>query len=136
VLTHTSPPSDFGDKQGMVEGKYYVTAPVYDPAFPGIGSLYSAILSDAIARHRRASGFDVAHFGGASTGGGNAKCSEEGSRAERVVSAHRSYGRFDDLAALADIGHTHFGNPSSAEHIHAVQAPAASDHRPLAPCDI
>ena len=43
--------------------KYYVTAQPVDASAPlGIAAIYRAILCDAIARHRRMCGFDLAYL--------------------------------------------------------------------------
>lgn len=107
----------------MAKPKYYVTTPVYNAATaPQAGFLYSSILCDAIARHWRNCGFEVAHFVGVDAHDGNLEGSGEQPGSERAVSVQRNYGRFEAIAKLADIHHTRLGRLASDDHIHAVQS--------------
>jgi methionyl-tRNA synthetase len=95
-------------KRDLAKHKYYVTSLSGGIASQAGHSLYTAILSDAIARHRRMTRFDVAHFvahdlraAGAGHGG-----------------SRRGLG---EAARLADIQPTHFEDTSSREHACAVE---------------
>lgn len=107
----------------MAEPKYYVTTPMYDAATaPRIGFLYSAILCDAIARHRRGCGFQVAHFIGVDLHDENLEVSSKPSGSDRAITVKRNQSTFEEFAKLADIQYTHFGSISSDDHIRAVQS--------------
>ncbi len=108
--------------EGMAKAKYYLTTPVYDATVsPRIEILFTAILGDAIARHRRMCGFDVAHVVAPDTRTVMLQGFLNRSRNERTVSFERNYRKFEELARLANTNATDFGSVSSAEHTHAVQ---------------
>jgi methionyl-tRNA synthetase len=112
----------FGYKQGMAKTKYYVTTPVYDAASPPrVGTLYTAILGDAIARHKRMCGFDVAHHIGFDAHGGQVDGAGERPSTGHRGSLERNSEAFEQLLKRSDICCTHFSLGSSAQHISAVQ---------------
>lgn len=87
----------------MAKHKYYVTTPARTGAADdNINGFYTAILGDAIARHRRMTGFDVAHFASSNM---------------NIETGNRSFG---DLEQLLDIHPTHVPDIASPDHIRAV----------------
>lgn len=102
----------------MANPKYYVTTPAHDPASTPTAWLYTAILGDAIARHRHMCGFDVVHFVGTHTSRVSLPYSPEGALGKRIASTPPNQKRFDKLAAHADIL---CDTISSDEHTRAVQ---------------
>ena len=70
----------------MSKPKYYLTTPIYDAtSSPQIECVYTAVLCDAIARHKRICGFNVAQFIGADTHGVNLEFPEERIGAARTA---------------------------------------------------
>jgi methionyl-tRNA synthetase len=105
----------------MSKPKYYLTTPVYDAASePQIGSLYTAILCDTIARHKRMCGFEIAHFMGGQTHGVSPENTEKRTGTAQASSLQRHEREFEELLNLADVHCTHFERAGSAGHILAV----------------
>ncbi len=106
----------------MSKPKYYLSTPIHSAALePQIGSLYSAILCDAIARHKRMCGFDVAHFMSAESQASNPENGEQRAEAGRAASLHRGYKPFAELLNLVNVHGTHFQYTGSPEHVLAVE---------------
>jgi methionyl-tRNA synthetase len=106
----------------MSKLKYYVTTAVYEAgAGPLVGSLYTAVLCDAIARHKRMCGFDVAHFVGADRHGVNLEPADDGTAAVRAASLQQDCRMYEELLSRLDIHCTHFQYTYSPEHILAVE---------------
>lgn len=106
----------------MANPKYYVTTPVHDVAMGvQIGSLYTAILGDAIARHRRMCGFDVAFLIGTATRGGNFPKPSAPGEVAGAASVKRDNKKVDERLNLANVHATHFEHAYSAKHIQAVE---------------
>lgn len=106
----------------MANPKYYVAAPIYDASCPSqLADLYSAIFSDAIARHKRMCGFDVACVGGLETHGLNLK-EFRPLRDHHAVSMRGNWAEFRKSLDLANIRHSNFAEVSIATHSEAVQA--------------
>lgn len=119
----------------ILKSKYYVTTPVFDTASaPQIGFLYAAIQCDAIARHKRMTGFEVAHFAGADTHGANLEHAQERLGAERATGLERNEKEFEELLNLADVHPTHFQRTYSPEHVRGVETLLAQTlrHSPMA----
>ena len=107
----------------MAHSKFYLTTPVFDASFaPNIGSLYTAILGDAIARHRRMCGFDVAFLMGTDTHRASGADSFQNSKAGQTDSVDENARRFSELARMAGVRSTHFEHAYSREHAQAVEA--------------
>jgi methionyl-tRNA synthetase len=105
----------------MSKPKYYLTTPVFDAAFaPQIGFVYTAILCDAIARHKRMCGFDVAHFIGMDTHGVSLSSTEKQTETPRGSALRQNCRRFEELLNLVDVHCTHFRRTPSPEHILAI----------------
>ena len=106
----------------MSKRKYYLTAPVYDAqSAPDIQSLYSAVLCDAIARHKRMCGRDVAYFSGTDAHGADLASSEERGGTERAAALQRNDKKHRELLQTVDVHPTHLQRSGSAEHVLAVQ---------------
>lgn len=106
----------------MSETKYYLTTPVYDLAAPAEnGPLYTAILGDTIARHKRMCGFDVAHLGAADSHGMKVEDFSERSGEALATVVEQNWRKLEEFSRLAEIGCTHFSWIWSAEHIRAAQ---------------
>jgi methionyl-tRNA synthetase len=105
---------------GPVPMKFYVTTQIYDAASsPSIESIYRAVLGDAIARHRRMCGFDVAHLTGTNTPGRRAELGENSWPISALVTQNAQVHK--DILKHLDVHGTHFISTDSAEHTHAVQ---------------
>jgi methionyl-tRNA synthetase len=102
----------------MAKAPYYLTAPVYDAAAPpSIESLYAWVFCDAVARHKRLSGFDVAYLRTVDTHDFVGK----ESRDERGAAVSRNYVAFQQLSQIANIDCTHSSLLPSENHIRAIQ---------------
>ena len=88
----------------MSKPKYYLTTPVYDADWSRRSVPYTAVLSDAIARHKRMCGFDVAHFLGADIHGMSLKNPEE-RKALRKRLLQRNDEKFEEFLKLVDVPH-------------------------------
>jgi methionyl-tRNA synthetase len=106
----------------MAKQKYYVTTGVYDAAAPpSLGSVYTAILADAIARHRRMCAFDVAHLVAADVHGHFADRADQPSADPAAAAFQQNFRRYKDLLELADVHNTHSQRTYATENIAAVQ---------------
>jgi methionyl-tRNA synthetase len=106
----------------MAKTKYYLTTPIHDATSePDLGTLYTAILCDAIARHKRMCAFDVATFIGTDTRGWSVAPWEESAGDARAASLQRKFKKFEGLLNLVDVRCTHFQGTESAENIRGVQ---------------
>jgi methionyl-tRNA synthetase len=116
----------------MAKPVYYLTAPVYDAAAAAsLGSLYSWILCDAVARHKGMLGFEAVQFAGVETHGvgvdGARKAAVEDRGAKpagdgRAAAIKENYGALQELAELADIPWAQFARTSSPQLVRGVQA--------------
>jgi methionyl-tRNA synthetase len=107
----------------MAYSKYYLTTPVFDASFaPNIGSLYTAILGDAIARHRRMCGYDVAFWMGTDTHRASDADTSQNSKAGETDSIDANDRKFSELLRLAGVHNTLFQHAYSREHARAVDA--------------
>src|SRR5271170_4292325 len=96
----------------MSKPKYYLATLIYKGASePPAGSLYTAVLCDAIARHKRMCGFDVAHFTGVDNEVRDGKTTAD--RAEGSGVPH--------LLNLVDVRGTFSWSRGSARHVLAVE---------------
>jgi methionyl-tRNA synthetase len=102
----------------MAKAAYYLTAPVYDAAVPpSLESLYAWVFSDAVARHKRLSGFDVAYLRTVDTHGFVGQESHD----QRASAVSRNYVAFQQLSQIANIDSTHSSLLPSENHIRAIQ---------------
>jgi methionyl-tRNA synthetase len=112
-----SPPSAPKDKP-----KFYLTTPIYYAnSRPHVGSAYTTIVCDVIARYKRMCGFDVAYLTGTDEHGVNIERAAEakGITPQQLVDANEAI--FRDLWKLLGITHTDFIRTTSAEHARAVE---------------
>lgn len=102
--------------------KFYLTTPLYYPnARPHVGSAYTTIACDAIARYKRMCGYDVAFLTGTD---------EHGEKLERAAAAAgmsppdfvaEKRELFRDLWKLLGIDYTHFVYTDQPDHVKSVQ---------------
>jgi len=112
-----SPPSAPKDKP-----KFYLTTPIYYAnSRPHVGSAYTTIVCDVIARYKRMCGYDVAYLTGTDEHGVNIERAAEakGITPQQLVDANEAI--FRDLWKLLGITHTDFIRTTSAEHARAVE---------------
>jgi methionyl-tRNA synthetase len=101
--------------------KFYLTTPLYYAnARPHVGSAYSTIVCDAIARYKRMRGFEVAYLTGTDEHGENIAraAAKLGISPKELVD--RNSRVFRDLWKLLDISCTHFIRTTSPEHLNSV----------------
>ena len=102
--------------------KYYLTTPIYYAnSRPHVGSAYTTIVCDVIARYKRMCGCDVAYLTGTDEHGVNIERAAEklGILPQELVDRNQQI--FRDLWKLLDISYTHFIRTTSMEHARAVQ---------------
>jgi len=102
--------------------KFYLTTPIYYAnSRPHVGSAYTTIACDVIARHKRMCGFDVAYLTGTDEHGVNIERAAEklGVTPQQLVDKNQQI--FRDLWKLLGITYTDFVRTTSKEHAHAVQ---------------
>jgi methionyl-tRNA synthetase len=113
-MSPTSTPKD--------KPKFYLTTPIYYAnSRPHVGSAYTTIVCDAIARYKRMCGYDVAYLTGTDEHGVNIERAAEakGITPQQLVDANEAI--FRDLWKLLGITHTDFVRTTSAEHARAVE---------------
>jgi methionyl-tRNA synthetase len=113
-MSPTSAPKD--------KPKFYLTTPIYYAnSRPHVGSAYTTIVCDAIARYKRMCGYDVAYLTGTDEHGVNIERAAEakGITPQQLVDANEAI--FRDLWKLLGITHTDFIRTTSAEHARAVE---------------
>ena len=104
------------------KGKFYLTTPIYYAnSRPHVGSAYTTIVCDVIARYKRMCGYDVAYLTGTDEHGVNIERAAEakGITPQQLVDGNEAI--FRDLWKLLGITHTGFIRTTSAEHARAVQ---------------
>ncbi|HEY0704822.1 MAG TPA: methionine--tRNA ligase [Candidatus Acidoferrales bacterium] len=102
--------------------KYYLTTPIYYAnSRPHVGSAYTTIVCDVIARYKRMCGFDVAYLTGTDEHGVNIERAAEkaGITPQELVDKNEKI--FRDLWKLLGISITDFVRTTSDEHARAVQ---------------
>jgi methionyl-tRNA synthetase len=102
--------------------KYYLTTPIYYAnSRPHVGSAYTTIVCDVIARYKRMCGYDVAYLTGTDEHGVNIERAAEakGITPQKLVDQNEAI--FRDLWKLLGITHTDFIRTTSAEHAKAVE---------------
>ncbi len=101
--------------------KFYLTTPLYYAnARPHVGSAYSTLVCDTIARYKRLCGYDVAFLTGTDEYGENVQraAAQLGLAPQELVD--RNSHIFRDLWKLLGIEYTHFIRTTSPEHVHSV----------------
>ncbi len=101
--------------------KFYITTPLYYAnARPHVGSAYSTLVCDTIARYKRQCGCDVAFLTGTDEHGQNIEraAAKLGITPRQLVEQNSQI--FRDLWKLLDIRYTHFIRTTSPEHVRSV----------------
>src|ERR1700683_4250060 len=102
--------------------KYYVTTPIYYAnSRPHVGSAYTTIVCDVIARYKRMCGFDVAYLTGTDEHGVNIERAAEKLGISPADLVDRNQQIFRDLWKLLGITTTGFIRTTEPRHALAVQ---------------
>jgi methionyl-tRNA synthetase len=102
--------------------KFYLTTPIYYAnSRPHVGSAYTTIVCDVIARYKRMCGYEVAYLTGTDEHGVNIERAAEklGVTPQQLVDKNQQI--FRDLWKLLGISYTGFIRTTSPEHAKAVQ---------------
>src|SRR5277367_2466413 len=106
----------------MDKPKYYLTTPIYYAnSRPHVGSAYTTIVCDVIARYKRMCGYDVAYLTGTDEHGVNIERAAEKAGISPVELVDRNQKIFVELWKLLGIQYTHFIRTTSTIHARAVQ---------------
>ncbi len=106
----------------MTMNTFYLTTPIYYAnSRPHVGSAYTTIACDAIARYKRMCGYDVAYLTGTDEHGVNIERAAEKLGITPAELVDRNQKIFRDLWKLLGIQLTHFVRTTSTEHARAVQ---------------
>src|ERR1700683_4504663 len=100
--------------------KFYLTTPIYYAnSRPHVGSGYTTIVCDVIARYKRMCGFDVAYLTGTDEHGANIERAAEakGITPQQLVDTNEKI--FRDLWKLLGITNTDFVRTTSSLHARA-----------------
>jgi methionyl-tRNA synthetase len=102
--------------------KFYLTTPIYYAnARPHVGSAYTTLVADTIARFKRMQGYDVAFLTGTDEHGENiARAAAKAGITPREL-VDRNSAIFRGLWDQLGIGYTHFIRTTSADHLRAVR---------------
>ncbi len=102
--------------------KFYLTTPIYYAnSRPHVGSAYTTIVCDVIARYKRMCGYEVAYLTGTDEHGVNIERAAEKQGITPAELVNRNQQIFRDLWKLLGIQYTHFIRTTSTEHARAVQ---------------
>ena len=102
--------------------KFYLTTPIYYAnSRPHVGSAYTTIACDVIARYKRMCGYDVAYLTGTDEHGVNIERAAEKAGISPAELVGRNQKIFRDLWELLGIQYTHFIRTTSTIHARAVQ---------------
>jgi methionyl-tRNA synthetase len=102
--------------------KYYLTTPIYYAnSRPHVGSAYTTIVCDVIARHKRMCGFDVSYLTGTDEHGVNIERAAEKLGISPAELVDRNCKIFQELWKLLGIGYTNFIRTTSMQHARSVQ---------------
>jgi len=102
--------------------KYYLTTPIYYAnSRPHVGSAYTTIVCDVIARYKRMCGFDVAYLTGTDEHGVNIERAAEKLGVSPADLVDRNQQIFRDLWKLLGISYTDFVRTTEPRHAVAVQ---------------
>jgi methionyl-tRNA synthetase len=102
--------------------KYYLTTPIYYAnSRPHVGSAYTTIVCDVIARYKRMCGFDVAYLTGTDEHGVNIERAAERLGISPADLVDRNQQIFRDLWKLLGISYTDFVRTTEPRHAVAVQ---------------
>jgi methionyl-tRNA synthetase len=102
--------------------KFYLTTPIYYAnARPHVGSAYTTLVADTVARFKRMQGYDVAFLTGTDEHGENiARAAAKAGISPREL-VDRNSAIFRGLWDQLGIGYTHFVRTTSPEHLAAVR---------------
>jgi methionyl-tRNA synthetase len=102
--------------------KFYLTTPIYYAnARPHVGSAYTTLVADTVARFKRMQGYDVAFLTGTDEHGENiARAAAKAGITPREL-VDRNSAIFRGLWDQLGIGYTHFIRTTSTEHLRAVR---------------
>jgi len=102
--------------------KFYLTTPIYYAnSRPHVGSAYTTIVCDVIARYKRMCGFDVAYLTGTDEHGVNIERAAEKAGISPAELVDRNQKIFLELWKLLGIQYTHFIRTTSTIHARAVR---------------
>ncbi|MBI3405561.1 MAG: methionine--tRNA ligase [Acidobacteria bacterium] len=102
--------------------KFYLTTPIYYAnARPHVGSTYSTIVCDTIARYKRMRGYEVAFLTGTDEHGENIERAAAKLGTTPREHVERLSGIFRNLWKQLDLPVTHFVRTTSPEHARGVQ---------------
>jgi methionyl-tRNA synthetase len=102
--------------------KYYLTTPIYYAnSRPHVGSAYTTIVCDVIARYKRMCGYDVAYLTGTDEHGVNIERAAEKLGTSPADLVDRNQQIFRDLWKLLGISYTDFVRTTEPRHAVAVQ---------------
>jgi methionyl-tRNA synthetase len=102
--------------------EFYLTTPIYYAnSRPHVGSAYTTIVCDVIARYKRMCGYDVAYLTGTDEHGVNIERAAEKLAIKPAELVDRNQKIFLALWKLLDIRYSHFIRTTSTEHALAVQ---------------
>ena len=102
--------------------KFYLTTPIYYAnSRPHVGSAYTTIVCDAIARYKRMCGYDVAYLTGTDEHGVNIERAAEKAGVSPAELVDRNQRIFLELWKLLGIEYTHFIRTTETRHAGAVQ---------------
>jgi methionyl-tRNA synthetase len=103
--------------------KFYLTTPIYYAnGRPHVGSSYTTLVGDTIARYKRMRGYDVAYLTGTDEHGENIARAAAKAGVTPREHVDRYSQVFRDLWKAMDISHTHFIRTTSPDHLLAVHA--------------
>jgi methionyl-tRNA synthetase len=102
--------------------KFYLTTPIYYAnSRPHVGSAYTTIVCDVIARYKRMCGYDVAFTTGTDEHGVNIERAAEAQGISPAELVDRNQKIFLELWKLLGIQYTHFIRTTETRHARAVQ---------------
>jgi methionyl-tRNA synthetase len=102
--------------------KFYLTTPIYYAnSRPHVGSAYTTIVCDVIARYKRMCGYDVAYLTGTDEHGVNIERAAEAQGITPQALVDKNEKIFRELWKLLGITNTNFIRTTSKEHERAVQ---------------
>ena len=102
--------------------KFYLTTPLYYPnARLHVGSAYTTIVCDAIARYKRMCGYDVAYLTGNDEHGEKLQRAAEAAGVEPAEFVAEKRRQFIEVWKKLGIDYTHFVYTDQPEHVTSVQ---------------
>ncbi len=102
--------------------KFYLTTPIYYAnARPHVGSAYTTLVADTIARFKRMQGYDVAFLTGTDEHGANITRAAAKAGVTPREHVDRYSAVFRNLWNELGISYTHFIRTTSPEHLRAVR---------------